>query len=94
MHQTPGLRGPLAQLTFTLQGPPLSSPSMEGAGLTVAAFNCTAATPAAFSPSLEELHSDGFPHLSVLLKLPYTHRKQGVGSRLYDNPQMYMLRLF
>ena len=72
VHQIPGVRGPLAQLTFTLQRPPLSASSMEGEGLLVAAFRSTAATPCSLL-FLEELYYDGLLHLFMLLKLLYTN---------------------
>ena len=76
VHQIPGVRGPLAQLTFTLQRPPLSASSMEGEGLLVAAFRSTAATPCSLLFFMEELYYDGLLHLFVLLKLLYTNTQE------------------
>lgn len=76
VHQTPGVRGPLAQLTFMLQRPPLSASSMEGAGLLAAAFSSTATTPCSLLSFVEELYYDGLLHLFVLLKLLYTNTQE------------------
>lgn len=66
--------------TFSADFPPpgtvSSCPCSVGTGPAAAVSPSSAAAPAAFSPSSEDLHSDGLPYLFVLLKLLYPNTQE------------------